>query len=217
MIQHELMILIGAPLLIAGRPLSACLWGMPPRPRHAAARFLQSSAAGGAWRVATAPVVAWSVHAIAIWVWHVPALYDAAVSNEAIHAAQHAMFVATSALFWWGLLYGRYGRAGYGAAVFFVFTTAVHTGILGAMLTFAGTPLYPAYLAPAAARGIDPLGDQQVAGLLMWVPAGIILTLVGIGLFAAWLGESGRRDRLAPTPAFDDLADAGSAAGGTRR
>jgi putative membrane protein len=71
----------------------------------------------------------------------------------------------------------------------------VHTGLLGAMVTFAGTPLYDVYLAPAAARGIDPLGDQQVAGLLMWVPAGFVFTALGIALFAAWIGEAERRGR----------------------
>jgi cytochrome c oxidase assembly factor CtaG len=103
---------------------------------------------------------------------------------------QHAMFISTSVLFWWGLVYGRYGRAGYGAAVFYVFTTAIHTGILGAMLTFAPSPLYGVYASPGHQ---DPLGDQQLAGLVMWIPAGLLLTVMGVGLFAAWLGEAERR------------------------
>lgn len=193
MAQHELMMLVGAPLVIAGRPLSTCLWGVPNRLRPAAASALQARPTSRVWRIATAPLVAWALHGIAIWVWHLPALYDAAVESEGIHALQHAMFVGTSALFWWGLLYGRYGRAGYGAAVFYVFTTVVHTGILGAAVTFAGVPLYPVYAAPASARGIDLLADQQLAGLIMWIPAGIVLTLLGIALFAAWLGEAERR------------------------
>jgi putative membrane protein len=197
MLQHELMMLVGAPLVMAGRPISTWLWGLPPNVRTWFAGLLQRPHLALPWRAATAPVVAWALHGIAIWAWHIPRLYDAAVANEGLHALQHATFVGTSALFWWGLLYGRYGRAGYGAAVFYVFTTVVHTGILGAMLTFAGVPLYPAYLAPAAARGIDPLVDQQLAGLVMWIPAGIVLTLLGVGLFAAWLGEAERRQRRA--------------------
>jgi cytochrome c oxidase assembly factor CtaG len=63
------------------------------------------------------------------------------------------------------------------------------------MLTFAGIPLYSAYAAPAARRGVDALADQQVAGLLMWIPAGVVLTLFGIALFSAWIGESERRGR----------------------
>jgi putative membrane protein len=193
MIQHELMMLVGAPLVIFGRPLQRCVAGVPGMFRQRAAHVLQGHAMSSTWRVLTAPVVAWTLHGLAIWAWHMPALYDAAVGNEGIHTLQHAMFVGTSALFWWGMLYGRYGRAGYGAAVFYVFLTVVHTGILGAMVTFAPTPLYPIYSAPAAAHGIDPLIDQQRAGLLMWIPAGLVMTLLGLALFAAWLGESERR------------------------
>ena len=193
MIQHELMMLVGAPLLMLGRPLQRCIAGLPERLRSAAAAALQSDGISSAWRFLTAPLCAWALHGLAIWIWHMPALYDAAVGNEGIHTLQHAMFVGTSALFWWGMLYGRYGRAGYGAAVFYVFLTVVHTGILGAMVTFARTPLYPIYEAPAAAHGIDPLIDQQHAGLLMWVPAGLVMTMLGLALFAAWLGESERR------------------------
>jgi putative membrane protein len=84
---------------------------------------------------------------------------------------------------------GRYGRAGYGASVFYVFTTSVHTGVLGALFTFLPRPLYPIY----SARTSDPLVDQQLAGLIMWIPAGFVFTLAGVALFAAWLAESGRR------------------------
>lgn len=195
MIQHELMMLAGAPLLMAGRPLSTCLWGLPAAWRAAAARAVQARPVRSIWRSLTAPLVAWALHGIAIWVWHAPPLYDSTVRHEGVHALQHATFIVTAALFWWGLLYGRYGRAGYGAAVFYVFTTVVHTGLLGAMLTLSGVPFYSAYAAPAARRGIDPLADQQLAGLLMWIPAGIVLTLLGIALFAAWVGESERRQR----------------------
>jgi putative membrane protein len=193
MIQHELMMLVGAPLLMLGRPLQRCVIGLPERLRRSAAAALQSDGICSAWTFVTAPLCAWALHGLAIWIWHMPALYDAAVGNEGIHTLQHAMFVGTSALFWWGMLYGRYGRAGYGAAVFYVFLTVVHTGILGAMVTFARTPLYPVYQAPAAAHGIDPLIDQQHAGLLMWVPAGLVMTMLGLALFAAWVGESERR------------------------
>jgi putative membrane protein len=193
MAQHELMMLIAVPLMLAGRPLSICLWGLPSPLRPRAASVLQRGPAKSAWLLLTAPLTAWILHGGVIWIWHAPALYEWAIRNEAVHAIQHLSFVGTSALFWWGLLYGRYGRAGYGAAVFYVFTTAVHTGLLGALLTFAHSPLYLSYQGRAAELHVDALGDQQVAGLLMWVPAGIVLTLTGLALFAAWIGESERR------------------------
>jgi hypothetical protein len=95
------------------------------------------------------------------------------------HAVQHATFVGTSALFWWGVLQGRYGRAGYGAAVVFVFTTAVHTGMLGAMLTFAPRAVYPWYVSAAHTLGFNALEDQQRGGLLMWIPAGFVFRAAG--------------------------------------
>jgi putative membrane protein len=196
MLQHELMMLVGAPLVIAGRPLPVWLWGLPSTWRIPVGNVFRRSRVGGVWYALTAPLVAWVLHGLALWLWHIPALYDAAVANEGIHALQHAIFVGTSCLFWWGLLYGRYGRAGYGAAVFYVFTTVIHTGLLGAILTFAGRPFYPVYRGPAQAGGIDPVADQQIAGLLMWIPAGAILTLLGLGFFAAWIGAAGRRQRV---------------------
>lgn len=199
MAQHELMMLVGAPLITMGRPLPVCLWGVPDRWRPAAAHGLQHHWTLNGWRALTMPIVAWALHGLTLWIWHLPALYDAAVASEGIHALQHAMFVGTSVLFWYGLIYGRYGRVGYGAGVFYVFTTIIHTGILGALVTLASSPLYPIYAVPTAALGIDPVSDQQVAGLVMWVPAGIVLTFLGLALFAAWLGEAERRSTAAPT------------------
>jgi putative membrane protein len=190
MAQHELMMLVGAPLIVAGRPLATCLWALPEPWRRRVAMPLQRPTAFRLARVIAAPVTVWTLHGLVIWLWHAPALYQLAVRSEPVHALQHAMFVSTSVLFWWGLVYGRYGRAGYGAAVFYVFTTAIHTGILGAFLTFAPAPLYGVYATPGHQ---DPLADQQVAGLVMWIPAGLLLTMIGVGLFAAWLGEAERR------------------------
>jgi putative membrane protein len=185
MLQHELMMLIGVPLMIAGRPLGTWLWGLPTGSRGRAAAILQDRRTRRLTTWLSAPLVAWALHGLTIWVWHVPALYERAVLDEGVHALQHVMFCATSALFWWGLVYGRYGRAGYGASVFYVFTTVVHTGLLGAVFTLAQSPLYALY----ARRAPEPLADQQLAGLVMWVPAGLILTVVGVALFAAWMAD----------------------------
>ncbi|HEY8550164.1 MAG TPA: cytochrome c oxidase assembly protein [Vicinamibacterales bacterium] len=195
MTQHELLMLVGAPLVVVGRPVTPWLVALPPAWRPHAAAGLQSRAMSGAWRAMTAPAVAWALHGVVIWVWHVPVLYEAAVRSEAVHAFQHATFVGTAILFWWGLVYGRYGRAAYGAAVLFVFVTALHTGILGALFTFSSAPFYPLYVARAAERGVDALTDQQLAGLVMWIPAGVILMLFGLGLLLAWLSEAERRER----------------------
>jgi putative membrane protein len=195
MVQHELLMLVGAPLMVLGRPILPWLWALPRSARLRVPRAFRRSAARPAWNYLTAPAVAWVLHGTVIWAWHVPALYEAAAVNEAIHALQHAMFVTTAVLFWWGLLYGRYGRLAYGASVLFLFTTMVHTGALGALFTFAVTPMYPLYEARGAMLGIDPVADQQLAGLYMWIPASFVLTLFGLGLLLAWMGEGERRTR----------------------
>ena len=192
MAQHELLMVVAAPLLVLGTPLLAALWSLPSRFRKPIADRVQSNGVRRAWRFATAPVTVWLLHAAALWAWHDPALYQAALSSEGIHALQHICFFATAALFWWGLAHGRYGRLGYGAAVVYVFSTAMHSGVLGALLTLSPSLWYPAYAGTAAAWGLTPLEDQQLAGLIMWVPAGILFAVVGLLFFAAWIRSSER-------------------------
>jgi putative membrane protein len=193
MFQHEILMLVAAPLIVAGRPVVAVLWALPGQARLRLARGRGGATVVAVWGALTVPAVAWAVHGITIWLWHVPALYQAAVLSEGIHGLQHITFVASAAIFWWGLVYGRYGRAGYGAAVLFVFSTLVHTGVLGALFTLSRTPFYPLYVARATAAAVDPVADQQLAGLVMWIPAGVVLTCLALALFTAWVAASDRR------------------------
>ena len=91
------------------------------------------------------------------------------------------------------MIHGRYGRLGYGAAVFYVFLTSMHSGALGALLTISPNVWYPIYNARTSAWGLDPIEDQQLAGLIMWVPASVIFLVLGVALFVAWLAEAERR------------------------
>jgi putative membrane protein len=193
MFQHEVLMLVAAPLMVAGRAVVPSLWAMPDRLRSRVAHGPHVSALTTAWRSLTRPGVAWLLHGVVVWGWHLPVLYEAAVRDEAIHALQHVMFAGTAVLFWWGLIYGRYGRVGYGVAVLYVFSTLVHTGVLGALFTLSRTPYYQLYVERGTAAGVNPLIDQQLAGLYMWIPAGIVLTCFGLGLFAAWLAASAKR------------------------
>ena len=187
MTQHELLMLVAAPLIAIGRPIVPMLFALPERRRSSIA----AGAGGAALRLASSPLFVVALHLIVVSIWHVPFLYDAAVLDDRIHLIQHVCFAGTAALFWWGLIRGRYGRLGYGTAVIYLFASALHNGALGALLTLAGRPWYPLYVQRAGA--IDPLGDQQLGGLIMWVPAGIAMTLFALAMFAAWLGEAERR------------------------
>jgi putative membrane protein len=193
MMQHEIIMLVAPPLLLLGRPWVALWWALPIRARKRMAAMVRQPRARAVWRRISGPFLVMVLHALVVWLWHAPALFEAALRNEFVHAIQHATFFATAALFWWAILRGRYGRLGYGLAVAFVFATAMHTSVLGALITLAGRLWYPLYGQRAHAWEIDAAQDQTLAGLVMWIPAGILLTMVALGLLAAWLGEAARR------------------------
>jgi cytochrome c oxidase assembly factor CtaG len=201
MAQHELLMLIAAPLVVLGRPMIAMLWALPRRGRLRVIEGAHLRPIAGTWAVLTNPFVAVALHALARWVWHVPALFDAALADERVHLVQHASFLATAALFWWTLIAGRYRAAGYGVGVAFVFFTAIHSGLLAAMLSLSDHPWY-AHSIRTAAWGIDAIDDQRRAGLLMWVPAGVLMMGTGLALLAAWLGEAERRVRRGAFPSL---------------
>jgi putative membrane protein len=217
--QHELLMLVAAPLVVLGQPMLTMLWALPPGRRTALAQALRHRRTAGVWRRLTAPVVVFLLHGLAVWIWHLPALFEWALRREAAHAVQHLSFVATAALFWWGMIHGRYGRAGYGVAVLYVFLTGLHTSLLGALLTVAPSAWYRSYEATAMKHRIDALADQQLAGLVMWVPSGVVFIVVGLALFAAWLGESERRAILgsvAPPPSAAAATPATNQSSGPR-
>jgi cytochrome c oxidase assembly factor CtaG len=199
MVQHELLMVVAAPLLAVSVPLVGILWAMPSRLRHALIGAVQHTLLPNVWQAITAPPSAFLLYGLALWIWHVPALYDEALEHEAVHVFQHLCFFGTAALFWWGIVHGRQGRNGYGAAVVYLFVTAVHGGVLGALLTVAPRVWYAPYRLHHSAD-FTPLQDQQLAGLLMWVPGGLAFAAGALFLFAAWLRQSDRLTRFKSGP-----------------
>jgi putative membrane protein len=199
MVQHELLMVVAAPLIAVSAPLVALLWAMPPAFRTHAIDIARCGPLTYAWRAISAPASVFLLYAVALWIWHVPALYDYALEHEGVHIVQHACFFGISTLFWWGIAHSRHGRLGYGAAVVYVFATAVHGGVLGALLTISPHVWYSPY-ATHHADGLSPLEDQQLAGLLMWVPASLGFVAGGLILFAAWLRQSDRSSRFKVRP-----------------
>jgi putative membrane protein len=189
MVQHEILMLISAPLLVLSRPLVTFLWALPMSWRKALGRWSKRKIASHSWSFLTDPFTAWLVHALAIWLWHIPQLFQLTLRSDLAHTAQHLSFFLSGLLFWWAVFYAS-GRKAYGAAFLYVFTTAVHTGILGALLTFSPHIWYPAYRSTTQAWGVTPLEDQQIGGLIMWVPASLVYLGAGLALFAGWLKES---------------------------
>ena len=200
MTQHELLMVIAAPLMVLGRPLIVMLWAFRAGHRQRLTAWTRTPLVARTWHGVTGPLTVWVLHALALWIWHLPVLYQAALESDAVHVVQHLSFFVTAALFWWALVHGRYGRIGYGMAVLFLFTTALHSGALGALFTFGSEVTYPLYAERSAAFGVSALEDQQLAGLIMWVPFSLTFLIVGLALFAAWLGESDRRLGFARGP-----------------
>jgi putative membrane protein len=188
MAQHEILIALAAPLIVLGRPLVVTLWGLPPAWRRTVGRWV-----GGLrplWRGLSRLEVAWLLHTLAIVVWHLPGLYQRAAESELLHAVQHTSFIVTALLFWYSVLPGAALRNRHGAAILSLFATMVYTGGLGALLTLARDLWYPGYGGAAPLWGLTPLEDQQLAGLIMWVPGGISYVLATAWLVVDWLRVS---------------------------
>jgi putative membrane protein len=129
-----------------------------PRHHSHVGRWLHAVESSGFVRLFTRPLSAWLLETVALWVWHIPALYDATLSSDWIHAAQHLSFFLTAVLFW-SALYGV-GRSAmsYGAGTFYVFAAAAQCSALGALLTFSSVLWYLAYASTTA------LGNDSHAG-----------------------------------------------------
>ena len=191
MAQHELLMTVAAPLLVLGRPLVPALFALPPNGRGAATGWTQRAGVRRAWGRLTRPGIAWALHAIAIWGWHVPWLYQATLGSETMHALQHLSFLATALLFWWTVLQPAW--SGRGVAILSLFTTMVHTGALGALLALSATLWYPVYAGTTRPWGLSPLEDQQLGGLIMWIPGGAAYLLAALSMLSGSLRESERR------------------------
>ncbi len=133
---------------------------------------------------------------MALWLWHIPTLFVAALNDLSIHAWQHISFLVTALLFWWSVL-GAATRKEQGIALASLFTTMVHTGALGALLTLACAPWYGHYLNTTSLFGLSALEDQQLRGLIMWVPAGEVYIVCGLAMAKRWIEPPGRIGRPA--------------------
>jgi cytochrome c oxidase assembly factor CtaG len=193
MTQHELLMLVAAPLVVLGRPVVAFLWAMPAGGARLVGGWSRGAWFQRAWRVLTNPLAAWAIHAVALWVWHVPFLFQATLRSDLVHTLQHVSFLGSALLFWWALIHGPRGLMGYGVGVLYLFTTSIHSGVLGALITFARWVIYPAYNESTQSWGLTALEDQQLGGLIMWVPAGLVYIVAGLALCAGWMRESERR------------------------
>lgn len=182
MAEHELIMLGAAPLMVWSRPLGVMIWAFPAAARQGLAAVPRNGVVAALWRIFTDPVLATVLQAAALWLWHLPSLFDLALRSEAWHAIQHTCFFVPALFFWSAMLSPR--RSPWTAAAL-LFATSMTTGALGAFMALSESPWYAPYAAMGlAAFGLTPAQDQQLAGVLMWVPGGLFHAIVAMVMLA---------------------------------
>jgi putative membrane protein len=180
MIEHELLIVVGAPLFVLARPAGVMLHAFRKPVRQAIARGLARSRLTKLWRICSGLQAATLLHGAALWAWHVPALFDAALRIEALHWLQHATFLLTGVWFW-RAVFAAVDRTRMALAIADLFATTMHMGLLGGLIALARNPLY------MSASNMDAMSDQRLAGLIMWVPGCLIYAIVAFIIAARML------------------------------
>jgi cytochrome c oxidase assembly factor CtaG len=200
MVEHELLMIVAAPLLVVARPLGGMLWTLPIAWRRGVRKVVQARGLARAWVAVLHPGIAWITHTTALWVWHAPALFHAALSDPAIHALQHLCFFGAALLYWWSLLRPA-ARAHRGVSVLSLFGTTVHSSLLGALIALSPAIWYPSYTQEAGGLGpfaLTALEDQQLAGLIMWVPGALVYIGAALALLYGILSTGENRPGLEP-------------------
>ncbi len=189
MLQHLVLVLFVAPLLLLGIPTA---WLRD---------LLRWKPAARVENLLGRPVIAWTIGAGTLYFWHLPPFYNAAVANETIHIFQHLCFLASAVIFWWPVIdpIQENRRLSAFGNMLYIFAGAVANSVLGIILTFASINLFPAYLHPEDPFGIlglirNGLGltsqaDLQLGGLLMWIPGGVFYLTAILIAFAHWFRQ----------------------------
>ncbi len=195
MVQHLLLTLVFPPLLLLGTPgfmIDGLVAGLAPVPGLVRAA-----------RALTRPVLALSLHAVALFVWHLPWPYDQALAAHDWHVVEHLSLIVTAVLAWWPVLSRslRLPALPYAAQILYLFVYGMPMTIVAAMVTAADEPLYAFYAAaPRVIAALGPLEDQRLGGVLMWVPAGLIPLLAFTIVFFRWAASEARADEAEQEP-----------------
>jgi putative membrane protein len=192
MVQHMTIMSVSAPLFILGAPGLIVLWALPARWRQRFARLRHRiDTWHSPWYWLWQPLLMFSLFAATLWIWHLPVLYQAALRNERLHDFQHLMFFVTACLFWRVLIDPlAHLRLSYGVGVLYLFLTSLHATVLGVFMALAPRVWYSDYMGRTDAYNLTALEDQQLAGLIMWMPACMIYAVAAAVIFALWMGES---------------------------
>jgi len=176
MTQHLLLMIVAPPLLLAGAPAIALIRGIPPRlARAVVGPVLRSRAVRRLFAWITEPLVCWIAFAAATWGWHLPAAFQLALRSDGWHVAEHACFLTTALMFWYPVIqpWPSVARWPRWAMLPYLLLADGQNTILAALFMFSERLIYPIYATAPRIAGFTPLGDQIVAGAIMWVPGSI--------------------------------------------
>lgn len=204
MIQHLLLIMVAPPLFLIANPMPFMLWGLPTAWRRKAGKLLsqglhRESGFRQHLRTATQPGIVWLVWVIALIGWHDPNLYNAALQYEWVHNAEHLTFFIASMLLWWHLtgagprVHKQFGLLGRIGLVISVIPPNMLTGVV---LAFAERGYYSYYTAVPRLWGFDVLTDQQLGGVIMWVPGSMMYLITALILISRFLSQENRKPNL---------------------
>ena len=185
MLQHLILIMVGPPLLLIGMPG----WLIEP--------LLRNRIVLRVGKALTHPVVAFTLLNVDVWLWHAPTLYDATLFNQNLHIQEHLSFILFGLLYWWPMfspVKEGLPRLSIGGQVLYLFFGSMPMVLLGAGLTFT-PPLYAPYLNAPRVWGLSPATDQQLGGLLMWIPVSLYMIVIMSILFIRWMQQQERETR----------------------
>jgi len=183
MVQHVLLTLVAPPLILAGTPAWLAEWLLAPVLRQRPTRVIA--------RVVTRPLPALALYAIALWIWHLPRPFGAALAWHPWHVAEHVTLIAGGVLGWWPVLSPsrRLPPLPYAAQTLYLFAFGMPMTIVAALVTAAENVLYPFYRLAPRVTVLSPLVDQRLGGVIMWVPAGVIPLVAFTVIFFRWAAD----------------------------
>ncbi|MEZ4501413.1 MAG: cytochrome c oxidase assembly protein [Dehalococcoidia bacterium] len=216
MVQHELLMMVAAPLILLGAPTTPILRGIPRGVRRAVLEpVFNASVVRTGFRWLTHPVTAFVAYTVTLYSWHFfPGWYAATVTNGYIHDVQHLTFLGSAMLVWWNVIDPRplHAPLPYPMRMAFLFAVATPKAFMGAFITYSSRVLYEdAYGGVPPVFDMSLATDQVVGGMIMWVPS-LMMYLIAIGIvFFVWTQKSeasqreadARRDALATAEAGD--------------
>jgi len=196
MIQHMLIAQVSVPLILLAAPFLPVIRGLPERFRRVAfIPFARHPEVQRFFRAFTSPIMAFVCYVVALWAWHLPGLYDAALENDFVHYFEHFCFVVTSVQMHWHVVnpYPFRSRMHYLVRAAFLFVITVQNSALGALITFSDDVLY-AYARLESFWGLSMMDDQLMGGLLMWVGGGMMHLFVIMAVLIVYAGEEERKE-----------------------